>query len=94
MKETEISCIRGNISEIKAILNLSSNTRGADASKDDIESLENTANLAKKLAKDLSTVIVITGEIDIVTDGIVCVAIKMVTIFYHKLQEQDVCVAL
>lgn len=76
LKETEISCIRGNISEIKAILNLSSNTRGADASKDDIESLENTANLAKKLAKDLSTVIVITGEIDIVTDGIVCVAIK------------------
>lgn len=76
LKETKISCIRGNISEIKAILNLSSNTKGADASKDDIESLENTVKLAKKLAKDLNTVVAITGEVDIVSDGKIAVAIK------------------
>src|SRR5574344_2747782 len=32
----KISCIRGNISEIKSILNLSSNTKGAAAFKEDL----------------------------------------------------------
>lgn len=76
LRDTKVSCIRGNISEIKAILNLSSNKKGADASKDDIESLENTASLAKKLANDLNTVVAITGEIDIVSDGKISAAIK------------------
>ena len=49
----KISSIRGNISEIKSILNLSSNTKGADASKEDLESIDNTLNIAKELANKL-----------------------------------------
>lgn len=76
LRNSKVSCIRGNISEIKAIMNLSTNTKGADVSKEDIESLENTVNLANKLAKELNTIVGITGEIDIVSNGNVAVAIN------------------
>ena len=90
----KISSIRGNISEIKSILNLSSNTKGADVSKEDLESIDNTLNIAKELANKLSLVVAITGETDVISDGKRVVTIKMVTIFCHILQEQVVCVAL
>ena len=76
LRNSKVSCIRGNISEIKAIMNLSTNTKGADVSKEDIESLENTVSLANKLAKELNTIVGITGEIDIVSNGNVAVAIN------------------
>ena len=47
----KISSIEGNISEIKSILNLSSNTKGADASKEDLGSIDNTLNIAKRVSK-------------------------------------------
>ena len=65
----KISSIRGNISEIKSILNLSSNTKGADASKEDLESIDNTLNMAKELANKLCLVVAITGETDVISDG-------------------------
>ncbi|MBK6303736.1 MAG: hydroxyethylthiazole kinase [Arcobacter sp.] len=72
----KISSIRGNISEIKSILNLSSNTKGADASKEDLESIDNTLNIAKDLANKLSLVVAITGEIDVISDGKKVITIK------------------
>ena len=72
----KISSIRGNISEIKSILNLSSNTKGADASKEDLESIDNTLNIAKELANKLSLVVAITGETDVISDGKRVVTIK------------------
>ena len=76
LKQTNISSIRGNISEIKSILNLSSNTKGADASKEDLESIDNTVNIAKELANKLGLVVAITGEVDVISDGKRVVAIK------------------
>ncbi|WP_207763596.1 hydroxyethylthiazole kinase [Aliarcobacter cryaerophilus] len=73
---SKISCIRGNISEIKSILNLSSNKKGADASKEDLESIDNTLNIAKELANKLGLVVAITGEIDVISDGKKVIAIK------------------
>ncbi len=76
LKDSKISCIRGNISEIKSILNQSSNTKGADASKEDIENIKNTAIIAKTLANSLNLVVAITGETDVISDGKRVVAIK------------------
>lgn len=63
--------IRGNISEIKFIAGLSSNTKGVDAGEQDTATLarEETITMAKKLSQALQCVIAITGAVDIVTDS-------------------------
>ena len=74
----DITAIRGNISEIKAIAKLSgvldeSNTaKGVDVNADDIiteENLKDNAYLIKELASRLDTTILASGPIDILTDG-------------------------
>ena len=70
--ELKLSCIRGNISEIKTIANGSGTTRGVDADVADAvteETLPAAVAFAKELAERLDTVIAITGAIDIVADG-------------------------
>lgn len=73
-----ITAIRGNISEIKAIAKLTgvldeSNTaKGVDVNADDIiteENLEANGNLICSLAKKLDTVILASGPLDILSDG-------------------------
>ena len=80
----DITAIRGNISEIKAIAKLSgvldeSNTaKGVDVNADDIiteENLEANGKLISTLASKLNTVILASGPIDILTDGETTVAI-------------------
>ena len=80
----DIAAIRGNISEIKAIANLSglidkSNTaKGVDVNIDDIiteENLKANGDLIAELAKQLNTVILASGPIDILSDGETTVAI-------------------
>ncbi|MDO5810525.1 MAG: hydroxyethylthiazole kinase [Methanobrevibacter sp.] len=79
-----ITAIRGNISEIKAIAKLSgvldeSNTaKGVDVNADDIiteENLQANGELISTLARKLDTVILASGPIDILTDGKTTVAI-------------------
>ena len=79
-----ITAIRGNISEIKAIAKLSgvldeSNTaKGVDVNADDIiteENLQANGELISTLARKLDTVILASGPIDILTDGQTTVAI-------------------
>ena len=74
----DITAIRGNISEIKAIAKLSgvldeSNTaKGVDVNVDDIiteENLKENAELIRDLALKLDTTILASGPIDILTDG-------------------------
>lgn len=76
LKNYKISVVRGNISEIKAILNLSSKSKGADASLEDLENIENSKNLAKKLAKKYETIVAITGKVDVISDGIDAISIE------------------
>lgn len=80
----EMTAIRGNISEIKAIAKLSgvldeSNTaKGVDVNVDDIiteDNLKDNADLIKELASKLNTTILASGPIDILTDGKTTIAI-------------------
>ena len=73
-----ITAIRGNISEIKAIAKLTgvlkeSNTaKGVDVNIDDIiteENLKANGDLICELAKKLNTVILASGPLDILSDG-------------------------
>ena len=79
-----ITAIRGNISEIKAIAKLAgvldeSNTaKGVDVNADDIiteENLKANGELICELASKLNTVILASGPIDILTDGETTIAI-------------------
>jgi hydroxyethylthiazole kinase len=74
----DITAIRGNISEIKAIAKLSgvldeSNTaKGVDVNADDIiteENLKANGELICELAEKLDTVILASGPLDILSDG-------------------------
>ena len=79
-----ITAIRGNISEIKAIAQLTgvlseTNTaKGVDVNIDDIitkDNLKANGELICQLAKKLNTVILASGPIDILSDGTTTVAI-------------------
>lgn len=72
LSELQIQAIRGNISEMKAVAQGSSNTRGVDANPFDLvteKNLDQTVEFAKTLSKEKQSIIAISGAIDIVTDG-------------------------
>ena len=76
-----LALVRGNMSEIKAItqlinLNLNENKdaagKGVDVAESDIiskDTLEYNALIVKQLAKELNTVVIASGPIDIISDG-------------------------
>ncbi len=72
LEEVKFDCIKGNISEIKAMANVSSKTNGVDACEADKTTRENMHEVFK-FAKDLSiktgAVIAITGPIDVIADS-------------------------
>jgi hydroxyethylthiazole kinase len=72
LDELNISCIRGNISEIKALVSGSTTTRGVDADIADQvteENLAETVKFTKQFAEKTGAVIAVTGAIDIVADS-------------------------
>ena len=78
MRDVKISAIRGNISEIKS-LKTGGNTRGVDAYMGDEVTdgnLDGIIEFAKSFAREIDGVIVITGRIDIVTDGMRAFIVK------------------
>lgn len=75
IKNLSFSIIRGNISEIKFIAGLGSQTKGVDASTNDWLSESDTQVIANQLASKLKCIIVITGKIDIIADGTRTIAI-------------------
>lgn len=75
-----ISIIRGNMSEIKAVanlikpelINIESKAKGVDVSANDIitkENINDNALLVKNIAKELNLVVVASGPIDIISNG-------------------------
>lgn len=72
ISEIKLAVIRGNLSEIKTLYGVRSQTKGVDSSEDISEKSDGLAE-AKSMAKDfanrLNTVVAITGAIDIITDG-------------------------
>jgi len=65
IKECSPAVIRGNASEIMALVNEKGNTKGVDS----IASSESALNAAKFLAKDTGAVIVISGPVDYIIDN-------------------------
>jgi len=65
IKETSLSVIRGNASEILSLRRENSKTKGVDS----IHSVDEAANAAKILAQELKTTLAITGAVDLITDG-------------------------
>lgn len=71
LDEVRFDVIKGNISEIKAIIFNSNKTKGVDASLLDLVTMDNldeTIEFTKKLSKLTNSIIVITGPIDIICD--------------------------
>jgi len=72
IEELNLSVIRGNLSEIKTIYNKTGNTKGVDAADEDqinLETIDNVIKMAHNLATKLNVIIVITGQMDIISDG-------------------------
>lgn len=70
LEEIKISVLRGNMSEIKFIAGLESETKGVDASESDLKSDSYEGiRVAKSLAKRFNCTVAITGVCDIVSDG-------------------------
>jgi len=61
----DICVIRGNASEILALCNSASKTKGVDS----MHAVEEAAGTAAILARELGTTLAITGPVDLVTDG-------------------------
>lgn len=71
LNQVHFAVIKGNISEIKALALKSQTTQGVDAATLDLvtkENLHEVVSFAKKYAKTLQTILVITGPIDLVVD--------------------------
>ena len=64
-RELDIAVVRGNASEILSMSGLDTVTKGVDAAHD----VDEAARVAVQLAENLGSVVAITGEVDLVTDG-------------------------
>ena len=69
ISEVKLTVLRGNISEIKFIAGLRSETKGVDASSGDATDADDAGQIAKKLAEKLNCIVVISGATDIISDG-------------------------
>lgn len=65
IRETSPSVIRGNSSEILSLKGSDSKTKGVDAT----HSVDEAAETASLLARELQTTLAITGPVDLITDG-------------------------
>ncbi len=79
LREVPVTVVRGNISEIKALIAGSSTTKGVDADLVDAVTdgtLGAGINFAKSAAGQLGTIVAITGAADLVADRENCYVIR------------------
>ena len=72
INEVKLAVIRGNLSEIKTIYGIETITRGVDASESfsaDSDEFTKEKQMARDFAIKFNTVVVITGAVDIISDG-------------------------
>jgi len=65
MNELTIRVVRGNASEVLSLAREGSRTKGVDA----MHAVDEAAEAAKGLARELNTTLAITGPVDLITDG-------------------------
>lgn len=73
------AAVRGNISEIRALMEQAPAFSGVDASPNDRVDGDHLAQgvaFAKEAARRLNTIVAITGEIDLVSDGTRCFVLR------------------
>lgn len=79
ISELKLSAIRGNVSEIRALVGQTGSSRGVDACPDDFVSesnLDNVKAMAAALAEKTSAIVAVSGAIDVVSDGANTFAIR------------------
>ena len=79
LEEIRFSAVRCNMSELKAILSGSGDTRGVDANLADAvteDNLDDAAGFVRQAAARLGAVTAVTGAIDLVSDGAACYVIR------------------
>lgn len=71
-QQVKLDIVRGNVSEIQAFGGLTSQTRGVDAAEADLITTANLSagrDLAQKVAHEQQVIVVMSGPIDVVSDG-------------------------
>ena len=63
--EVDVSVIRGNASEVLSLAGEDSQTKGVDS----LHSVDEATEAGRILARELNTVLAITGKVDLITDG-------------------------
>ena len=79
LDEVHPTVVRGNISEIRTLAIGSGTTQGVDASAADAVTEENlaaTADFLRGFAARAEVIVVVTGAIDLVTDGVTVYAVR------------------
>lgn len=76
LDDVKIAVLRGNISEVRFLAGIASQTKGVDASESDLQSGDAAVSVAKPLAARLGCVVAITGAVDVVSDGVKTVCIR------------------
>lgn len=71
IKEVKVSVVRGNTSEVFSLIGGKAITQGVDAGEIPITSME----LAQKAANELGCVVVVSGKVDVVSNGVETVQI-------------------
>lgn len=72
LRNWPVSVIKGNMSEIKALYGVANSAKGIDAGAADAVRRENRSqvvSMARELAERYGSVIVITGAVDVISDG-------------------------
>lgn len=75
----KFSVVKGNLSEVKAMALGTMNTSGVDANRKDAitpESLDYYVTVIERLATRLNTIVVVTGAIDLVSNGKECYVVR------------------
>lgn len=65
LDKVDVKVVRGNASEVLSLARAGSRTKGVDS----LHSVDEAADAAMHLARELGTVLAITGAVDLVTDG-------------------------
>ena len=73
MNQVKPSCIRGNLSEIRALAGNTCTAVGVDAAKEDVlqaDNLEKHADFVREFALKSGMLVIASGETDLISDGI------------------------
>ena len=65
VKQVNVAVVRGNASEILSLASEETSTKGVDSA----HRVEDAEQFAREIAKDINSVVAVTGPVDFITDG-------------------------